>query len=91
MELSMAAQPRALLAGLLGAVGALAAVAFVTNRRKRSRQEDCNPGTAARREGEGDIRSAGPEGMRHKPKREWTTVDEASDESFPASDPPSTY
>lgn len=36
------------------------------------------------------VRSAGVEGMRSDPKR-WDTVDQASDESFPASDPPSTY
>ena len=34
------------------------------------------------------IRAAGPEGMRDKPRRPWTSLDEASDESFPASDPP---
>jgi len=37
------------------------------------------------------VRDAGPEAMADKPKREWTTADEASDESFPASDPPGTY
>lgn len=36
-------------------------------------------------------RSAGPEGMRDDVKRPWEGVDQASDESFPASDPPSTY
>lgn len=36
------------------------------------------------------VRNAGPEGMRSDPPR-WDKVDEASDESFPASDPPSTY
>lgn len=36
----------------------------------------------------GWIRSAGPDGMRDKPQRPWTVVDQASDESFPASDPP---
>ena len=35
----------------------------------------------------GAARSAGPEAMRDPPQ-EWTRVDEASDESFPASDPP---
>jgi hypothetical protein len=35
----------------------------------------------------GNARQAGPETMRDPPK-EWTKVDEASDESFPASDPP---
>jgi hypothetical protein len=35
----------------------------------------------------GAARSAGPEAMRDPP-REWGQVDQASDESFPASDPP---
>ena len=35
----------------------------------------------------GAARSAGPEAMRDPPQ-EWSKVDEASDESFPASDPP---
>ena len=78
------AQPAALFAGLFGAAAALAAIAFVGVRRFRARrQEDCNPGTAAHREGEGPVRSAGPEGMRHKPQRPWTPVDEASDEVIP--------
>ena len=34
------------------------------------------------------VRIAGPEGMRDKPLRPWTSLDQASDESFPASDPP---
>ncbi|MGH6744107.1 hypothetical protein EDF58_102131 [Novosphingobium sp. PhB57] len=36
------------------------------------------------------VRDAGPENMTHKPPR-WSKTDEAIDESFPASDPPSTY
>lgn len=43
------------------------------------------PGPA---EAEHQVRPAGPENMRDKPKREWTAEDEAIDESFPASDPP---
>jgi hypothetical protein len=34
-------------------------------------------------------RSAGPEGMRDETRRDWDRVDQAVDESFPASDPPS--
>lgn len=41
--------------------------------------------------GEGSaVRSAGPEAMRD-PARNWDAVDEASDESFPASDPSAKY
>ena len=54
------------------------------------------PGAAALRDGKKpgpsdsvvQVRAAGPEGMRDKPVRPWTALDEASDESFPASDPP---
>lgn len=35
----------------------------------------------------GDTRAAGPANMAHPPK-DWDDVDQASDESFPASDPP---
>jgi hypothetical protein len=36
------------------------------------------------------VRDAGPDAMENPPKR-WNEVDEASDESFPASDPPAKY
>lgn len=36
------------------------------------------------------VRDAGPQSMQNQPKS-WSKVDEASDESFPASDPPATY
>lgn len=38
----------------------------------------------------GAVRDAGPEAMEHPPKR-WDIVDEQSDQSFPASDPPGNY
>lgn len=34
------------------------------------------------------IRDAGPDEMKDKPVRPWEDIDEALDESFPASDPP---
>lgn len=37
------------------------------------------------------VRDAGPDSMRDKPTHSWSKVDEQSDESFPASDPPANY
>lgn len=37
------------------------------------------------------VRDAGPEAMADPPRHEWSREDQASDESFPASDPPATY
>lgn len=82
--------PALVTACIVGAAGACLAAGYIFGRLRNGREEP-RPGTAARREGEGDVRSAGPEGMRNKPYREWTKVDQASDESFPASDPPATY
>jgi hypothetical protein len=36
------------------------------------------------------VRNAGPDAMRDNPPG-WDKTDQASDESFPASDPPATY
>jgi len=35
------------------------------------------------------VRDAGPQDMRDEDGKDWDAVDEGSDESFPASDPPS--
>jgi hypothetical protein len=40
------------------------------------------------RDADVQVRPAGPDGMRDTPGRRWTPEDQASDESFPASDPP---
>ena len=56
-----------------------------------------NEGDAAFATGQGTgenfakVRDAGPHAMADPPRGEWTAEDEASDESFPASDPPATY
>lgn len=42
-------------------------------------------------QGDAKIRDAGPEAMRDTPARSWQKVDEESDQSFPASDPPANY
>lgn len=38
-----------------------------------------------------DVRDAGPDAMRDSDQQNWTATDQASDESFPASDPPGNY
>jgi hypothetical protein len=62
------------------AVAAAGAAFFAFGRRVRD-------GVALDEHESGAARSAGPEAMRDPPE-EWETVDQASDESFPASDPP---
>lgn len=37
------------------------------------------------------VRDSGPHAMRDAPVRHWSKTDEESDQSFPASDPPSNY
>jgi hypothetical protein len=37
------------------------------------------------------VRDAGPANMQDQSAANWSKVDEASDQSFPASDPPATY
>lgn len=49
-----------------------------------------NQTEAATAGGPATVRDSGPEHMT-TPPRSWSKTDEAIDESFPASDPPSTY
>ena len=77
-------------AGAAAVVGFGAAL-FVRRRWRRDEQEV--PATARGKTAPGPVgqsgaaRSAGPEAMRDPPK-DWEKVDQAADESFPASDPP---
>jgi len=84
--------------GILAAAGAavVGLGAALVARRWWSRLDGEEPEAAAHQGGKtapgpvgqsGSARSAGPEAMRDPPE-EWESVDQASDESFPASDPP---
>lgn len=70
------------------------AVGYALYRYAKRRREDDAPVAFAAGEAPGDnfakVRNAGPEGMRSDPPQ-WDKIDEASDESFPASDPPAIY
>ena len=84
---------RTILTGLGAALAA--GLGFLGVRLWRNRRDDHEtPDAAISGEGalgavgtSGSARQAGAEQMRDPPE-EWTKVDEASDESFPASDPP---
>ncbi|MGN6357187.1 MAG: hypothetical protein ACTHLU_06870 [Novosphingobium sp.] len=75
-------------------IAALGAVGYVAYR--YIKREQAHEGRAAFASGETDganfakVRHAGPDAMRSNPPK-WDKTDEASDESFPASDPPATY
>ncbi len=78
--------------GLLGVAG----LGFLLGRYLMNRGDASDHGDGAAIAGErppgfvghsGNARQAGADQMRDPPA-EWTKVDEASDESFPASDPP---
>jgi hypothetical protein len=76
------------------AVATITSAAVYAWRRMRE-ETGGHPNPAAFAHGEIDAanfdrtRSAGPEGMRDTPGEKWDKVDQAGDESFPASDPPS--
>jgi hypothetical protein len=81
-----------MLAAGIGAACAVAAGALFAWRRNAAEEEQ--PAPALRHGGapgpvgaSGAVRPAGRGAMRDPPKN-WDRVDEASDESFPASDPP---
>lgn len=74
---------------------ALAALGYVGYRAYRKSQ--AASGHAAFASDQGDtanfsqVRDAGPDAMGDAPRHHWSKVDQASDESFPASDPPANY
>ena len=75
----------------MGVLGALGYVGWKVYEKSKDKSP---PAFAAGQEpGENlaKVRDAGPEAMADESTREWSREDQASDESFPASDPPGTY
>ena len=75
-------------------LAALGALGYVAWKYVQSAKDSSPPAFATGQEPGGNfakVRDAGPLSMADQPTREWTATDQASDESFPASDPPSTY
>lgn len=76
-------------------LAALGTAAYVGYRYFMDRQTDQSPAAFATGQGSpgnfSQVRDAGPDAMASDARREWSKEDQASDESFPASDPPSTY
>ncbi|MDF8333193.1 hypothetical protein [Novosphingobium cyanobacteriorum] len=75
-------------------LAAAATVGYFIWKASKQTASNAEPAAFATGEGSGEnfskVRSAGTEGMRSDPPK-WDKVDQAGDESFPASDPPSTY
>ncbi|OYW46995.1 MAG: hypothetical protein B7Z08_10315 [Sphingomonadales bacterium 32-68-7] len=75
-------------------LAALGTLGYVGYKYYEKMKRDGHPAFAS---GEGapgnfsQVRNAGPDAMADKSSREWTKTDQESDESFPASDPPSNY
>ncbi|MGZ3218230.1 hypothetical protein [Paracoccus sp. T5] len=69
-------------ASVIFGIGVLAGLAIPTLLRATPNRHSHGPRDS--------VRDAGP-GQMKNPPADWDEVDEAVDESFPASDPPSTY
>jgi len=79
--------------GVLLKMLALGGAGYAASRWYKANQSKGNAAYAVNQPQHSDtaVRDAGPAAMRDKPQGEWSGVDEASDQSFPASDPPATY
>jgi uncharacterized membrane protein YebE (DUF533 family) len=75
----------------MAALGALGYAGYKYYEKSQGRRNSAFATGEAGGENFSQVRSAGPEAMADAPRREWTREDQGSDESFPASDPPSTY
>lgn len=72
----------------LAALGALGYAGYKYY--EKNRGDSPSPAFAGN-QGGATIRDAGPKAMRDKTARDWNKVDQESDASFPASDPPANY
>lgn len=72
---------------------ALGAAAYGLSRSKSAGERQGRAAFADDQSGAGDnpVRDAGPDAMRDPQPAGWSDIDEASDQSFPASDPPANY
>ena len=71
-------------------MAALGALGWFGYKKFQELQEGNAPAAFDEDQGDRNVRDAGPESMRDKPK-EWSKTDEEMDETFPASDPPANY
>jgi len=72
---------------------AVGAAAYVLSRKASGEASGSRAAYSPREPDSGPtpVRDAGPGAMRDREARDWSSVDEASDQSFPASDPPANY
>ena len=75
----------------MAALGTLGYVGYKVYEKNKNEGHAAFAGDQVADENFTQVRDAGPEAMADTPKREWSKEDEASDQSFPASDPPATY
>ena len=92
--MNIAGSSRGILTLLAGA-GAVAGAGFIAWKRRRASFEAQRLAPAAAFAGEGahpasfsQTRDAGPDHIRDEDGSDWDALDQASDESFPSSDPP---
>ena len=72
------------------ACGVVSGLAILSLMRAAALADAAGSRMSHRHAGQDRVRQAGPAQMKAPPPS-WDEVDEASDESFPASEPPSTY
>lgn len=73
------------------ALGALGVAGFRYFQKRKTKQNEAFAEGEAGGSNFAQVRNSGPEAMKDPPKDTWDSIDEKSDESFPASDPPGTY